>query len=398
MIDLLIKLFVKNSNDTKNPTVREAYGLLGSIVGVLCNLILFASKLAIGTIFNSISITADAINNLSDAGSSIITWIGFKLSSKPADEDHPFGHARVEYISGLVVSFLILMLGVELIKSSVDKILHPEPLSFSLIMIIVLILSIFAKLWLSLFNRKLGAKIDSTTLKATATDSMNDVIATSVVLISILISYFTHLQVDGYMGFLVALFIIYSGINLIKETISPLLGEAPTTELVSSIEEKIRSYKNVLGFHDLVVHNYGPGRCFASVHVEVDANEDILKSHDLIDNIEREFSEMLGINLVIHLDPIITDDVVSSTLQALVSETVASIHPALSIHDFRAVQGTTHTNLIFDVTVPPSVNLSTKELAYQIDSLISSQNASYYSIITIDKSYISTTIETQRPH
>lgn len=398
MINILIKLFIKNPNDTKNPTVREAYGLLGSVVGVLCNLILFASKLAIGTLFNSISITADAINNLSDAGSSIITWIGFKLSSKPADEDHPFGHARVEYISGLVVSFLILLLGVELIKSSIDKILHPDPLSFSLIMIVVLILSILAKLWLSLFNRKLGNKIDSTSLKATATDSMNDVIATSAVLISILISYFTQLQIDGYMGFLVAVFIIYSGINLIKETISPLLGEAPTAELVSSIEQKISSYEGVLGFHDLVVHNYGPEKCFASVHVEVDASEDILKSHDLIDNIEREFSEALGINLVIHLDPIITDDVVSSTLQTLVSETVTSIHSDLSIHDFRAVQGATHTNLIFDVTVPPNLNISTKELAYQIDTLIRSQNTSYYSIITIDRNYISTTIETQRPH
>ncbi|MGL6173675.1 MAG: cation diffusion facilitator family transporter, partial [Cellulosilyticaceae bacterium] len=286
MTQFLIKTFIKNAEDIKNPRVREHYGLLGSIVGISCNLLLFLSKLTIGVIFNSISITADAINNLSDAGSSIITWIGFRLSSKPADEDHPFGHARVEYITGLVISFLILMLGIELIKSSFDKILHPEPLTFSSIIIVVLILSIAAKLWLSFFNRKLGNIIGSTTLKATATDSMNDVIATSVVLISILISHFTGFQVDGYMGMIVALFIIYSGINLIKETISPLLGEAPTAELVLSIEEKISSYEGVLGFHDLVVHNYGPDRCFASVHVEVDANEDILKSHDLIDNIE----------------------------------------------------------------------------------------------------------------
>ena len=313
MTHFLIKFFVKDSEYLKNPRVRESYGQLGSIVGIVCHIFLFIAKLAIGTIFNSISITADAINNLSDAGSSIITWIGFKLSGKPADEDHPFGHARVEYISGLIVSFLIILLGVELVKSSVQKILHPEPLVFDTLIVVVLILSIALKFWLSRFNRKLGDLIDSTTLKATSTDSMNDVIATSVVLISILISSFTSLQVDGYMGCLVALFIIYSGINLVKETISPLLGEAPNPELVNNIISTIRNYEGVLGIHDLVVHNYGPERCFASVHVEVDAGEDILKSHDMIDNIERDFASNLGIHLIIHLDPIITDDAVSTT-------------------------------------------------------------------------------------
>ncbi|MGL4345406.1 MAG: cation diffusion facilitator family transporter [Cellulosilyticaceae bacterium] len=396
MTHLLLKLFVKNYTDVRNPRVRTHYGLLAGIVGIVCNIFLFIAKLTIGLLFNAIAITADAINNLSDAGSSIMTLIGFKIASKPADEDHPFGHARVEYISGLIVAFLILNIGIQLIQSSIQKILHPETTGFSLAMVIVLVLSILMKLWMARFNTKLGDQINSTTLKATAMDSMSDVISTSAVLVSIIITKITGWQLDGFMGLLVAIFIIYSGINIIKETISPLLGEAPTTELVTQVESKILDYDGVLGLHDLMIHNYGPERCFASVHVEVDASEDILKSHDLIDQIERDFLEELGIHLVIHLDPIVTDDTLINDLRALVQLKVQEIDPTLSIHDFRVVQGVTHTNLIFDVTLTHQCQFSHKELAYQIDQTIKAIDPTYYTVITIDHNYISTTINSQK--
>lgn len=394
MTSQLVKWFIKNYDDIKNPTVRNQYGLLGGIIGILCNVFLFVSKLIVGYIAHSVSITADAINNLSDAGSSIITLVGFKLSSKPADEDHPFGHARIEYISALIISFLILFLGLQLAGSSINKILHPEMMSTNIYTFIILMLSIFIKLWLAAFNKQLGEAINSTSLKATATDSLNDVFTTSGVLISVVISHFTGFNLDGFIGFIVACFILYSGIGIIKDTISPLLGEAPSPELVSTIEEKILSYPNVLGIHDLVIHSYGPNRCFASVHVEVDANENILISHDLIDNIERDFMLHLNIHLVIHLDPIITDDIITTELKNAVTKIVTSIDPTLSIHDFRAVQGMTHTNLIFDVTVPSMFKMGNKELAYTIDKLIHEQFPNFHSVITIDNSYLSTRINT----
>ena len=396
MTQLLVRKFIKNYEDIQNPIVREKYGLLGGLVGIACNLLLFISKLFIGIISSSVSITADAINNLSDAASSVVTLIGFKISSKPADSDHPFGHARVEYVAGLVVSFIIIFLGLQLVGSSISKILSPTALSVSPTTILVLILSILVKLWMSFFNRHLGEKIQSTTLKATATDSLNDVISTASVLLSIGIFYFTSINLDGFIGFIVACFIIYSGINVIKETISPLLGEAPTDELVHTIQSKVLTYEGVLGLHDLVVHSYGPHKCFASVHVEVSATEDILVSHDLIDGIERDFALELGIHLVIHLDPIIKGDALSNALQDMLATIITRIDPALSIHDFRAVQGVTHTNLIFDITVPTNFKKTDKELAYLINQYLHEQDPSFHAVMTIDRNYIPTIINTTK--
>lgn len=396
MTQFLIRTFIKDPEDTQSPIVREKYGLLGSLVGIFCNILLFIFKLIVGILSSSVSITADAINNLSDAASSVVTLVGFKLSSKPADEDHPFGHARVEYVAGLVISFIIIFLGLQLAGSSISKIFSPTPLNLSWLTVIVLVASILTKLWMSVFNRYLGRKINSTTLNATATDSLNDVIATSSVLVSMGIFYFTSINLDGFIGLIVACFIIYSGINVIKDTVNPLLGEAPTKELVDTIHAKILTYDGVLGLHDLMVHSYGPNRCFASVHVEVSAAEDILESHDLIDRIERDFTLELGIHLVIHLDPIIKDDEVSNALQSLVLNILQEIDPILSIHDFRIVQGVTHTNLIFDITVPPEFKTSDKELAYLIDRKVKEQDTSFHSVITIDRNYIPTTINTTK--
>ncbi|MEF9959900.1 MAG: cation diffusion facilitator family transporter [Niameybacter sp.] len=396
MTALLIRLFIKTPEDIKNPYIRQKYGLLGSFVGIGCNIFLFISKLLIGILSSSVSIMADAVNNLSDAASSIVTLIGFKLSAKPADEDHPFGHARVEYIAGLVVSFIIIFLGLQLGLSSVRKIFSPEPIQVSTWTIVVLVLSIGVKLWMSFFNRHLGTAINSSTLKATATDSLNDVLATSSILVSLGIFYFTSLNLDGFIGFLVACFIIYSGINIIRETINPLLGEAPTLELVEQIQNKLLSYEGILGIHDLMVHNYGPNRCFASVHAEVSASENILVSHDLIDSIERDFMIDLSIHLVIHLDPIIKDDALSNSLHELVNTCISEIDPLLSIHDFRAVQGVTHTNLIFDVSVPHHLKTSDKELAYLIDTRIKKYDGTFHCVITVDRSYLSTTINTTK--
>ena len=396
MTQFLIRTFIKDYKDIQNPIIREKYGFLGSAVGIFCNILLFIFKLIVGILSGSVSITADAINNLSDAASSIVTLVGFKISSKPADQDHPFGHARVEYVAGLVISFIIIFLGLQLAGSSISKIFSPTPIYVSWITMLVLSISILVKFWMSLFNRHLGKKIDSTTLNATATDSLNDVIATSSVLISMVIFYFTSINLDGFIGLIVACFIIYSGINIIKDTINPLLGEAPTTELVDKIHSKILTYEGVLGLHDLMVHNYGPNRCFASVHVEVSAAEDILESHDLIDRIERDFILELGIHLVIHLDPIIKDDAVSNTLKDIILSILDEIDPILSIHDFRIVQGVTHTNLIFDITVPPEFKMSDKELAYLIDKQLKTQDESFHSVITIDRNYIPTMINTTK--
>lgn len=398
MTRLLIQCFIKNPENITDHKVRESYGLLGSIVGIIANAILCLTKIGVGLLFNSMSILADGLNNLSDAGSSIVTLIGFRLSNKPADEDHPYGHARIEYLSGLIVSFIILILGLELIRSSFDKIIHPEPLSFSLAMVIVLILSIATKLWLALFNRKLGKRIDSTTMLATAADSLNDVIATSAVLIALIVAKFTGWHLDGYMGILVGVFVFYSGIQLIKETVNPLLGEAPSCELIQTVQEKLMSYPFVCGFHDLVLHSYGPNRYFASVHAEVPADANLLHCHDIIDSIEKDFERELGINLVIHLDPIITDDALTNALKTQIKAIVSTIDPSLSIHDFRLVSGPTHSNLIFDVAVPVAFPIKPKELAHMIDTKVKELDDTYYTVITIDTNYVSTSISSYNPN
>lgn len=390
MINLLIKKFVQNYEDIKNPIVRESYGKFSSILGIICNVLLCTSKILVGLIFNSVSITADGINNLSDAGSSVITLIGFKLASKPADKDHPFGHARIEYIAGLIVSFIILLLGVELIKTSFAKIISPEPLDFSIIMVIVLILSILVKLFMYFANINLSKRITSATIKATAKDSLNDVIATSAVLASVIISKLTNLQLDGYIGMLVAVFIIFSGIEILKEILNPLLGEPPSKDLVNTVVKKIMSYDGVINIHDLVIHNYGANKYFATVHVEVSYKEDILESHDMIDNIERDFLSDMGINLVVHLDPVVTDDEETNNIKKEVLAIIKNLGDDYSMHDFRIVKGSTHTNIIFDVVAPTECKIQSKELIYNISKEIKKLNETYYPIIVIDYNYNST--------
>ncbi|MCI9626471.1 MAG: cation transporter [Clostridia bacterium] len=391
MTNLLVRIFVKDYDKTGKPAVRGRYGLLAGFVGLACNVLLFSLKFLVGMVFGSIAIIADAVNNLSDAGSCIVTLIGFKMSGKPADEEHPYGHARVEYIAGLVVSFSILLLGIQLIGSSVQKIFKPEAVEFSWLSVAVLGMAILVKLWMGLFYRKVGKTIDSMAILANSADSMNDVYATSAVLVSALVGKVTGWQLDGYAGTLVAIFIIISGIGLVRETLNPLLGTAPTQELVNKIEDKLHGYEGVLGTHDLMVHNYGPQRCFASVHVEVCAKEDILKSHDMIDNIEKDFAEDLDIHLVIHLDPVVTDDEETNHMRDVMQKILQKLDSRLSMHDFRMVKGNTHSNLIFDVAVPPRYQMSDKELREVIDMQVKADYPDYFTVITVDRSYTSTT-------
>lgn len=386
MTKLLPRLFIKDYQNYQNATVRSAYGKLAGAVGIVCNVLLFGAKLLVGTISGSVSITADAINNLSDASSSVVTLLGFKLAEKPADEDHPYGHARIEYISGLIVAAMILLIGVELIKTSVRKILDPQPVEFSAALVIVLVLSILLKFWMAHFNRSLGRRIDSETLIATAADSRNDVISTAAVLVACIVGQLTSLRIDGYMGLLVALFILYSGVSIAKDTIDPLLGAAPNHELVNMVAREIGAYDKVLGIHDLMVHDYGPGRRFASVHVEMDSREDPLVCHDIIDDIERDFLTKHNIHLVIHYDPIVTDDKELNHMRELVLRVIEDIDPRMSIHDFRMVRGPGHTNLIFDLVIPFEMSNRKKELSRLINDRIQFESEKYYAVITFDDS------------
>lgn len=388
MTSLLIKMFVRDFSNVSNYSVRENYGKVASIVGIVTNFILFLIKITAGTLFNSIAITADAINNLSDSGSSVVTLFGFKISGKPADAKHPFGHARMEYISGLVVSFIIVYLGLQLLQTSIDKILHPRVADFNAVYIAVLVIAIMIKVWQCLFYRKIGKKIDSTTLIATSFDSRNDVIATSSVLIAGAVTYFTGFNLDGYMGAVVALFILVTGIRLIMDTISPLLGVAPTREMVESIYRKIMGYEGIMGLHDLAVHNYGPAKCFASVHCEVAAEQDIMISHDIIDNIERDFLKDEGIHLVIHLDPIITENEKINDLKEKVDKLIEQLSSEIGMHDFRVVKGVTHTNLIFDIVVPFEFKWSDDELVKLISDEIGKIDETYRSVIIVDHGFV----------
>lgn len=381
----LVGLFIKDHENTEDPAVRKAYGTLSGWVGIVCNLLLFAGKLIAGLLSSSISIMADAVNNLSDASSSVVTLLGFHLASKPADDEHPYGHERIEYLTGLVVAVMILLIGFELLKSSIQKIIHPEPVEFSAVVAVVLILSIAAKLLLSAFNRSLGKKISSAALLATAADSRNDVISTAAVLAACLIGHFAHVNIDGWAGLLVALFILYSGIGIAKDTISPLLGEAPDEELVHAIAHTLRSHEKVLGIHDLLVHDYGPGRRFASVHVEMDYKMNPLDAHEYIDDMERDISRELHVDLVIHYDPVVTDDEELNKMRAKVVSVIEDIDPRLALHDFRMVRGVRHTNLIFDLVVPFEFASKTGELKKQIDGKLENEAVKYYTVITFDE-------------
>ena len=386
MIEFLIRRFVPDWQQVQRTDVRERYGTLAAAVGILSNIFLCIIKGLIGLFSGSIAITADAVNNLSDAGSSVITLLAFKIAGKPADEEHPYGHARMEYISGMAVSFIIILLGLELMGSSFEKILHPEEVGVSALTYLVLIVSIAVKLWQGMFNRSLGKRISSEALQATAADSLNDVFSTGAVLLSTLVYQFTAIPIDGWVGMLVAIFITVSGVKLIMETGSPLLGQAPDPQMVRELEEKITAYDGVIGIHDLQVHNYGPGRVFATVHAEVPANRDILVSHDIIDNIEREVGHEMNLNLVIHMDPVVTDDERLNQLHAQVQQIVVGIDSNLSMHDFRAVFGPTHTNLVFDVVVPPGFSLSDSELSRRIEQQVQT-SGSYFCVITVDHNY-----------
>lgn len=387
MTNLLVRWFVKDYKDTTNTAVRTAYGRLAGITGIVCNLLLFTAKLVIGTLSGSISITADAFNNLSDASSSIITLLGFKLSARPADKDHPFGHARYEYIAALAVSVLIMVIGLELAKSSLDKILHPAAVQVSGVLVAVLCLSMAVKLWMMLFNKKLGGRIQSAVLQATAADSRNDIVATGVVLAGALLSHFTQLMLDGWFGMMVAAFILVSGALSLRETLSLLLGERPDPALAKRIAEKILQYDGVLGTHDLIVHDYGPGHRFASAHVEMDAKVSALISHDIIDNIERDFKQQEKLDLVIHYDPVVVGEEAVGTMRQWIKDVVRGISPQLSMHDFRMVQGADHTNLIFDVVVPQDFALTHEQIEQKINLALQMPETRYYTVITFDDSY-----------
>ncbi|PWM26887.1 MAG: cation-efflux pump [Oscillospiraceae bacterium] len=387
MTDFLLRLFVKDYRNTKDTKVRTCYGKLSGIVGIICNAVLFLGKLAAGSLSGSVSITADAFNNLSDASSSIISLFGFRLSERPPDKEHPYGHGRYEYISGLVVAALVMAIGVELFKSSFDKILHPSEVNFSITAMAVLAVSVLIKVWMMFFNRKLGNKINSQTLLATSADSRNDVISTCSVLIASAVSHFSGIELDGYAGLAVAIFIIINGYGLIKDTIDPILGHAPDPEYVKNIYNRIMSYPGVIGMHDLIVHDYGPGRQFASVHIEMDADKNPIESHDIIDNIEKDFWESDSLNLIIHYDPIVTTDPEANAFREWLPEHIKEIHPELSAHDIRMVKGLSHTNVIFDCVMPYDLNITEAELKKEISEMIKERFPNYWCVITIDKNY-----------
>ncbi len=387
MNEFLCKTFVKDHDNVTDPKVRQSYGKFAGLVGILSNVLLCAAKIVTGIIAGSIAIVADGINNLADASSSLITLAGFKLASMPEDEEHPYGHARYEYITGMIVSILIIVVGGELLKSSVDKILHPSPLEFSWTVCGVLVLAIAIKIWQARFNIFVGKKINSLTLAATGADSRNDVIATSAVLVSILAGHYLDLQIDGYMGVLVALFIIWSGISLVRETMSPLLGEAPDPALIDQISHMALEPAGVLGIHDLVVHNYGPGKIFASIHIEVDADGDLMESHGMVDNIERHIASSLGIEITAHLDPIRVNDPLIQKLNSITAETTKTMAGVSHVHDLRAVTGPTHTNVIFDIMVEPDCLLTSKEIHQAFTKAIQAEYPNFYVVINFDKPY-----------
>lgn len=385
---LLVQHFIKDYNNTEKPEVRAKYGYLGGIVGIIANVFLFAIKLATGLALNSIAFIGDALNNLTDVVSSLVTILGFRLASKPADREHPFGHGRLEYIAGLIVSFLVILVGYELLKSSLARIINPVSVTFSLPAFLILLLAIIIKGWLALFNRYLAKAIGSQALAATSFDSLSDMISTVCIGLSLLASQWTTLPLDGYAGVIVSGIILYSGISLTRETISPLLGEAPEQALVEKIINKIKSYEGVLGVHDLIIHSYGPGQYMASIHVEVPSNKDIMELHELIDHIERETAKELGILLTIHMDPLNLDSEEVKTIHHQVSQILTHFPQILSFHDFRIVGKGERKNLIFDVVVKEGLNKKEEEqLAQSITKTIQEKYPQFSSIITIDKNY-----------
>lgn len=387
MVTLLSKIFIKNHENTTAPKIRQAYGILCGAVGIFFNLLLFGGKFLAGYISGSIAITADAINNLSDAASSVITLIGFKMAGQKPDPEHPFGHGRIEYLAGLAVSTAILFMAFELLKSSIQKLISPVELTFSPIIVVILVVSILIKFYMFIYNRSVGKKINSEALKATATDSLSDTVATTVVLVTTLIAHYSGLQLDAFCGIFVALFIFYAGFSSAKETLNPLLGQSPDPKFVKEIEETVLSYEGILGIHDLLVHNYGPGRIMISLHAEVPADGDILQLHDIIDNIERTLRNKLNCEAVIHMDPVCTNDPEVISLKQQVCGFLEEIDSTLSLHDFRIVRGPTHTNIIFDILIPFHFRLGDEEVCAILEYKIKELNPDYFAVIIVDKKY-----------
>lgn len=388
MTNLLVRLFIRNGDQIHDPAVRQQYGVLSGGVGILLNLLLSAGKLAAGLAASSIAITADAWNNLTDAASSVVTLVGFRLAGQKADDGHPFGHGRMEYLAGLLVSVLILLVGLELGKSSIDAILHPVETDFSALSAAVLGVSILIKLWLCLFNRSLSRRIGSAAMAGTATDSLSDAAATSVLLAGGLLGRLTGLPLDGWLGLAVAVFILRSGWGAAKDTIDPLLGQRPDPALVREIRKTVLSHPQVVGMHDLVIHDYGPGRSLMSFHAEIPLDSDIMEAHDVIDHIERELQEKFGIETTVHMDPIATDDVRVNAVRAQVAALVQVIDPDITIHDFRMTDGPCHTNLIFDVAVPHRCPLADKEVSSRVSLAVRTLDPNYYPVLQVDRVYL----------
>lgn len=384
MTNILLKLFIKNCDDTQNPAIRSSIGKLAGLTGIVCNCLLTVLKLVIGLLVGSMAIIADGVNNLSDAASSLTTLLGFRMAQRPADKQHPYGHARYEYLSGLAVAALILLIGAELVKSSIAKIIKPEPIDISAATIALLAASVAVKLWMSGFYKTLGKKINSTALYATSVDSRNDVISTCAVLLGCLVNYLFGLNIDGCVGLAVAIFILYSSVGIAKDTISPLLGQQADDELVDKITELVLSHEKVLGVHDLLVHDYGPGRCYASAHVELSADEDPMACHDIIDDIECDVLEKMNVHFVIHYDPVVQNDAEQNEMRRTVGEIIRELNPAFSIHDFRIVRGSAQSKLVFDLGVPYSMIEKKKEIKERIDAALNERGKKYITIIRFD--------------
>lgn len=387
MTQLFVRLFVKNSDDLKDPSVRIRIGYLGSITGIVLNVLLFSGKFIAGLICGAISVTADAFNNLSDAGSSIMSLVGFKMAAQPADEEHPFGHGRMEYVSGLIISFLIMLMGFELAKGSVEKIIRPKDMTFSWFTLTILVISVLVKLWMGLFNHKLGKMINSASMKATAVDSISDCISTSAVIAAMFVFYLFDLNIDSYIGLAVALFIVYSGINTFKESLTPLLGAKPDKQFVAEITSKVESYEGIVGTHDMIVHDYGVGNLIISMHAEVPVEMDFSSAHELIDKIEDDLKNQYKCLVTIHMDPVAVNDEKSTALKAQIADIVRQIDSRMSVHDFRMTDGKDRENLIFDVVVPFGLNMTDAEVRETISERVSQIDKAYQCVINIDKDY-----------
>lgn len=387
MVDFLVRHFVRDYEKVDDGKVRERYGMLSSVVGILCNVIIFSSKLVVGTLVHSIAIISDGFNNMSDCASCIVTMFGYKMAAKPADKDHPFGHGRMEYLTSLVIAAVIVVVGCELLKSSVTKIVHPETVTFSVAALVILIISILIKIWMGFFNKKLGTRLQSSVMLATAQDSFSDVFATLATLVALVASLWTDAPVDGVMGVLVSALILISGFGIIRDTVDQLLGKPADEEIVKKLKEMVEESTVALGMHDLIIHSYGPGNLIGSVHIEVDAANPILDIHDAIDELERNIYEELHINMTIHMDPIEVGNTEIAEYKRMMTELVKAIDEKLSIHDFRVVSGPTHTNFVFDLLIPYDCQLTEEYIRGQIDRKLEQYDRRYYAVITFDKSY-----------